>query len=442
MNYFLFLLVSLTLFLRPAEVVASLAEYQIYYCLIVVALLANSAGVARSLSPDVVAADPIVLCALGVFAAGVASLALRLETAAAQSFAVEFAKVLLFFLLLLAVLDTPARLASYLNWLIVFIGVMISLAVLGYHDIIELPAQSFVPETRFDPETGLPVVYRRLQATGFFMDPNDTCLALGMGIVLCLAGLLDARRGSGRVLFVFPLALFIYAVKLTESRGGLLGVLFGVFALMRAKLGWKKSLLLFSPAVPVILLLAGGRQAGGFDPTAKGDTGQARIQLWADGFQCFRASPLIGVGVHNYATATNTGLVAHNSFVHAYTEMGFFGGMFFLGAFYFALAPLEKLFRSDVVIVDPELRRLHPTLTAVVAGYAGGLLSLSKDYDIPTYLALGLAAAFLRQVRTVPDRTQLGIDGAVGQRLLACGVAGVVVIYLTIRLTVRYGGSQ
>ena len=49
-----------------------------------------------------------------------------------------------------------------------------------------------------------------------------------------------------------------------------------------------------------------------------------RLGYWAEGLQLLRDSPLFGIGQGNFGLAI--GNVAHNSFVHCFTELGVIGG--------------------------------------------------------------------------------------------------------------------
>src|SRR5262249_52301436 len=133
------------------------------------------------------------------------------------------------------------------------------------------------------------------------------------------------------------------------------------------------------------------------------------------------------------------GQVAHNSFVHSYTELGFFGGTFFVAAFYLAIAALHRLKRRSLRISNPEIRRLRPYLFALVASYAVGMLSLSRGYVVPTYLTLGLAAAYLRLANVRPTLPLLRVSPWLVRRLLLVSAASVVGIYCYIRVFARYG---
>jgi len=115
---------------------------------------------------------------------------------------------------------------------------------------------------------------------------------------------------------------------LTHSRGGFLALMACVGVLLHSRFGMKKTLLLGALVLPVLLVVFAGRMT---TISTGEDTAQSRIQLWSDGLTFFQSSPLTGVGADNYTKYSSH--VAHNSFIHCYTELGLFGGTFFVAPF-------------------------------------------------------------------------------------------------------------
>ena len=118
-----------------------------------------------------------------------------------------------------------------------------------------------------------------------------------------------------------------------------------------------------------------------------GGTGAARLELWSDSFQLFKQSPLFGIGYKGYGEVPMQ--VAHNSFVHATTELGFFGSMFFLGLFAISAFAIWQLNKNRQQIVDPALRQLLPFVCGLLVAYGMSTFSLSRCYVVPTYLVVG-----------------------------------------------------
>src|SRR5262249_5563343 len=126
----------------------------------------------------------------------------------------------------------------------------------------------------------------------------------------------------------------------------------------------------------------------------EGDTGHDRLLIWREGFAEMVRSPIFGTGMNSYPDVAG-GVVAHNSFVHAYTELGIVGGTLFYGLFYFSVLGLFTLVPSPRVYQGAELAAIRPYLLAMLTAYGVGLLSSSRCYEVPTYTVVGLAAVYI-----------------------------------------------
>jgi O-antigen ligase len=273
------------------------------------------------------------------------------------------------------------------------------------------------------------VEFKRLRGTGTFKDPNDLCLLLTMGMFIALYGVTDPRLGGFRWGWLFPLVLVLYALELTQSRGGMLSFLAGCIALFYARFGWRGTLLLGVPLVPVALVMFGGRMAS---MSASEGTGQQRVQLWSDAIATIMASPVFGVGMNEMGAAI--GKAAHNSFLHAYAELGLFGGTLFFGAFFFAAVWVLRLVRHREWVPDLEMRRLLPYLLAIVAAYIVGILSLSRIEAVPTYLILAVVTATSSVVAIEAPAFTFRLDSRLLQRMLLANFAFICVLYLFVRV--------
>ena len=297
-----------------------------------------------------------------------------------------------------------------------------------------IPGEAFVEERSVDPQTGADIIFRRLCGFGIFNDPNDLCLILVLAVVLGAYLLGDPHLGWLGYLLAGPPALFGYALLLTQSRGGLLALVAGVLVFGWERFGWRKTAGLATVLLPTMLLLSGGRQT---NLTTSEGTGQARIQLWSEGLDAFRRSPLFGIGVGRYEE--ECGLVAHNSFVHAYAELGLLGGTMFVGAFYLGFLGLHRVGEQGEAIRDIEMRRLRPYLSAALAASAVGMMSLTRTYTVPTYLVIGLAAAYLSCAEVRASRPPLRLNGALMGRLIVVSLLFVASTYTFVRLFARWG---
>src|SRR5207253_2428616 len=146
------------------------------------------------------------------------------------------------------------------------------------------------------------------------------------------------------------------------------------------------------------------------------------------GLILLRESPLFGIGHDQYVQ--RAGQVAHNSYLHCFTELGFLGGVLFLGAFYLAFRGLWRLGRVKAAIVDPELRHLQPFITGILASYMTGMLSLTLPYVLPTYTVLAFAAAYVNMTATNPPLPAERFDPKLVGRLALAGVIFLACAYV------------
>lgn len=196
----------------------------------------------------------------------------------------------------------------------------------------------------------------RLRAVGFLHDPNDFSQMLIIMIALLFVAWRQGRIVSNTVLVLAPATVFLWAVYLTHSRGALIGL--AVLALMA---GYKRIGRVAALAMSGILGLGlmaldftGGRA---IDPSAGGD----RLELWAEGLEAFKHSPIFGIGFGNIDLGGHT---AHNSFVLPLAELGIIGAAIWVALLVTTMLALNRVIalreasaaeRSDV---SPDSREI------------------------------------------------------------------------------------
>ena len=77
-------------------------------------------------------------------------------------------------------------------------------------------------------------------------------------------------------------------------------------------------------------------------------------------------------------------IVAHNSFIHCYVELGIIGGMFFFALSYLPARALQSRNLTERPGLDSELMRLRPLVFALLIATVVGMLSSSRRYSLPT----------------------------------------------------------
>ena len=429
MPYCLFLLVIATLFLRPGEIIPGLEGVPFYETFIMGALVAAGGRVARQLTWASLVRRPVTACVLGLLGCTVLSGLVRPGAVPVADAAAALLKLTALYLLTVANLDTPARLRAFLWFLSGLIGVQTALGVLVYFGTIEFDAFLPYAERQSSGE-----VLRRFCGIGFFHDPNEMCVLLVVGLVLSTYQFGDRRAGLARFLNLVPLAVCAAAIPLTHSRGGMLAVLAGTGGFVIARFGYRAGLAVLAVALPGLLVALGGRMTE-FKVDDAEDTSQIRLRAWADGFDTVRQSPLLGVGHQGYMLEVTGGMVAHNSFVEMYTELGLIGGTLFVTAFAYPAWTAFRRRGGPGPTQDPTVTRFGPYLFALVTAQVVGMLSLSRNYAPTTYMFLGLAAAYTAISAGPGARAVPVVNGPFALRWAGVGVAVFAALYvLTQRL--------
>jgi hypothetical protein len=256
------------------------------------------------------------------------------------------------------------------------------------------------------------------------------------GAVACLYWFDDRRGRPSRWFWFGSFAFFLHAVSLTGSRGGLLAMVAGGLSLAAGRLGAKKSIILAAILLPTMFVVYSGRQTM---INVESGTAADRVRLWGESLNEFKGAPLFGIGMG--ALSERLGLLAHNSFVEAFADLGILGGTLFTCMFVYAVSSLYRLGKPGSRAATYELMRLRPYLLAVLVVYVVGYCSLSRNYSPMTYLVLGSTAAYL----TIVPRPQRWAPRVLDYGLVAwglgCSVAVLFSLYLFVRFTAHWSNA-
>jgi O-antigen ligase len=431
--YALLLLAIATLLVRPADLLPSLEKQPIYECLIVACILASLPRLAAQLTLSSLRANGITVLVLMLVPAVMLSHLVHGNTYEARTGGFEIAKCCIFFLLVLCHINSFHRLRLLLSVVTAGVFVEASLSLLQYHGILHLEALATIAQRWHADDGGDGGVMNRLCGIGVFHDPNDFSLILVIAIVVCGYTICQVNGLWRRLMLLLPVALFGYALLLTHSRGGFTAAGGALLAFLAARYGWRNMVPLACVLLPILMVAFSGRQTH-LDLNNPDDTFQARLGLWSESFDHFRAEPVFGVGEDKLRDLI--GHVCHNSYLHAFTEMGLFGGIAFVGTFYLVLRGLWAAAPDQ-----PDLARLRPFVLAAVAGYAVGLLSLSRCYTVPTQLILAIGTIFLILAGRKNHPAIPRLDGANTRRIVVAGLVVLSGCYLFMRLMIQRGGA-
>jgi hypothetical protein len=386
----LFCLVTATMILRPGEMITALAPIPFYEVLILSTFALAHQGVIRQFKFDSLKRQPVALCLVGVFVAIPLSQLTHAYLGGTVNSTIEFTKAAMLFVLLIVVVDRWSRFERLIQVVAVCASVVVFLCVIDYQGIVDFSFIKHAEENYGQRADGHDVRIARMNGTGIFSDPNDISLLIVATGIICLSFLTDKSRGATRFAWAVPIVVMVTGLVCTRSRGGLLAACAAIGMMLMFRYGKKVAIGLGCLGVLALPIVA-GRQA---NIDLSEGTGHDRILLWRDGLAALRSKDLIfGTGQGSYQDIA--GLVAHNSYIHAFVELGLFGGTFFFGMFFFTALALFRLNTPEWQILNPKQARFLPYMAAIGAGYAIGLLSLSRCYTVSTLLIIGLGTAYL-----------------------------------------------
>lgn len=420
---------------RPAEIVPSLDAVPFYELFIVGALVLGFPTLKWHFEWPHLKQQPALLCAVGVLIAVILSHGQRFYFYGMHEGATYFLKTLLLFGLLVSLTDTIHRLKVLLAVIAVCATFTVSLCLLDFYGVVDFELITHIRDVDGVTESNEMRLTSRMRGTGIFQDPNDISLLIVFSAATWGAVWCDRNLGAVRFTAAIPLSILLTGLLCTKSRGGLLAGVVSVMAFAVVRHGRKAAVavgLLAACALPLLIV----RQTGlGFD---EGGTGHERITLWREGLYALR-SPWLLFGIGQGMYGDWAGLVAHNSFVHAFVELGLFGGTLFLGCFFFPALSLYRLHQAQEELDHPELQRLLPFAAAMLAGWTFGLQGLSRTYIVSTYLMLGTIVAYLNIAawHLQPRRLLVSWDRGHVWRLAGCSAALFVVLNAVVMVVGR-----
>ena len=341
-------------------------EIQYYLFCVIGACFFGHRELYRTYAPGNLQQQPITICVIGVMLSILLSHGTNFYLGGLLEGGTEFAKVVVYYLLLVALVDTPQKLRILLQSTVISSTVMVSFSLMDYLNFSDFPLITHIIETHGTDLLGREIKITRMCGTGMFHDPNDISLIIVTMSIISIYFLMEPvtkqTRNAGivafsKVFWLIPLAILISGLVCTQSRGGLL-------AMGAALLAW--STIRFGKLPAIVALVLGiisipfvlGRQG---DISLTSGTGQARIRLWSDGLVSIQNHRFIfGLGEGMYDDVA--GLVAHNSYIHAFVELGYVGGTFFLGCFFFAAYGLWKIQKDNIPSTTSRIESIQSLL--------------------------------------------------------------------------------
>lgn len=235
-------------------------------------------------------------------------------------------------------------------------------------------------------------VEERVRYRGDLHDPNEVSLTICAGALSMLIGFaLRKRKPFSVFLYGLGAAIVLWTVFLTQSRGGLVAGLLVPGVYIVRKYGIKS--LIPSAAVALPVLILGSRSGENADVST-----QLRYEAWGTGLQMFRHNPVFGVGARQFTE--HNFLTAHNTYVLAFSELGFPGFVIFGVIVYLSMKMLIVGLRELGKRPGTEVATVWGmALFASTAGILFQITTLSFLYHPVLWIFFGLVGAWWSAIR-------------------------------------------
>lgn len=226
----------------------------------------------------------------------------------------------------------------------------------------------------------------RIRGLGLLHDPNY----FGQYLLILLPMLFVTTKpkgmGMGYLLAVPITLVFLFGIYMTNSRGTALGCVL-LIALYLTK-RFKRVGLVLSGIVGLGIFAAINLNRA---RTISISGGVDRLAIWSDGLSYFKSSPLWGIGYN--AFVGRQGMTAHNSYLLCAAELGIIGYFIWMSILVVTLIQLRQA--AKLRLAEPPWARWASALTMSLITYLFTSFFLSRVYDLPLFLLLGLSGAII-----------------------------------------------
>lgn len=428
MAYLVLLVYVAALFIRPQEWVAWMYGWRLMDVIVGAALLSYGAHL---LTTDwrFLKKCPETWMMLGLYVGVLMSHVRHTYFAALIEDFQSFGKTVLIFLLVVSLVNTVKRAKGLILVMILGCLFMSAHAWLQWNRGYGFGGDFEV----FRPLTTQDIV--RVRALGFFHDPNDLALMLVTVLPFLFSGAISRGRAlPTRVLSLAACVPMIAVIFMTNSRGGWLALGAMSMAYVWLHLRHRKIATVLAILVFIALFFLGPSRL------AMVSAGEDRVALWGYGNWMLKRWPLFGAGFGRFTEFSERSMVAHNSFVHCYAELGLFGYFFWMGLVVSALKDGWALARAPQQSEAPspdvlELARLGRASTAALVGFLSGAVFLSRSYVLPLFILTALVGTLRLAYGTVTEQDLPGRLTSENWRLVAaCTLASIPALWIFIRI--------
>ena len=259
---------------------------------------------------------------------------------------------------------------------------------------------------------------------------NNTALLLVTGFGLSIGLLFKTEKNFIRLLSIISCALIIFAVLLTGSRGGFLGLIgvMALFTVLKYRIRVKK-FIPYAIVLGVIVIMAIPSVS---DRGLKDSSSNERVDLLYHGLNMVKENPFFGVGHGQFADNNPVRKVAHNIYLQKVAETGLIGGSLFFLMFYAAIRNSNRFYEENKD--NSVARNSAISIWCGALGFAICAFFLTANHYLP-YIVLALMTAL-----SMAGGENTKISFAEIRRVLVVEILVVLLVYIAVNLYMMFLG--
>lgn len=446
------------IYMRPQEFEKSLKDFPFLYVFLALASLGIFIDIATGRTKIV--PSPQLPVALGFYFWGVATIAIRKP----QEFTSQVVTISVSCVLYFIISHGVQRIANFMKATFVLFLLGLFVAVVGAHQgLTDFTCVVFNPSQKDSPsfsdgrsceivgpdgqkldgqaqciKGGKPGLAYNCEKVGWFntssvssgrvrylgvlRDPNELALATAATIPFAFAFFEQKRTTMRLALLLFTLGTVALEIVFTQSRGGqvVFGAVLGTYFIK--KYGLKRGIIV-GACMAVPLLVYGGR--GGDEADA---SSLERLGCACAAIKMMLLYPITGVGYGQFLQ--HHFLTAHNAYLLACGELGFFGAVLFIAMLYVSIKVPLVVLQTDLG-ESKEAETVKSMATAMLAAFIGtaiGIFFLSWTYHYVLWINFGLAGALYSTVKARFRQLKVTIK-AKEFGFIALGLLGFLITY-------------
>lgn len=386
------LLVYLFIFLiRPAEIYPALAALRMELLLgglVFLSIIINQ----KILTGRVVLPKDRITVSLAVFLGAISlSIFTSYEATVTKDTIVEFVKILVFYYLIVSLVDTRKRFITFVATFVLLISYIAFDALAGYL------AGQYVHTMDVDRLTG---------STSAGGDANTLATTLVTTTPLLVATALYYRHWLVKSLLGLVTLSMTYLVIITASRGGLLAffsVVFGGIGFARRKLMLVVAVFLLAIAAWAVMPDQYRERYAAFTEVTEdiNSVSSGRWEIWGAGVRMMIGRPILGVGAGAFPWAYGSGdfgppqmMSPHNVYIQVLSTTGLVGFVAWVFFLYILIKTLNETARRAHKLPDNRWYVLfrNSFLVILIALFVSGMFGHSL-FRYTWYVVAALAAA-------------------------------------------------